>query len=72
MRDQSEKVHALARVVSETVKLWNDDDAAARRFLNRPHPLLEGRTPFEMANESTAGADLIVKLIGKARAGVAI
>lgn len=71
-RDQSEKVHALARVVRETLKLWKDDDAAARRFLNRPHPLLDGRTPFDVANESTAGAELVVNLIGKARVGVAI
>ena len=42
------------------------------RFLNRPHLLLGGRTPLDVARESTTGADLVVRIIGEARAGVAV
>ena len=68
----SEKLHGIARVVAEAKRLWNGDAKAVERFLNRPHPLLEGRTPFDMARESTVGADLVIKIIGEARAGVAV
>ena len=71
-RDQSEKVFAMAKVVTEALRLWKGDDAAAKRFLVRPHPLLNGRTPLDIAQQSTAGAELVVDLIGRARAGVAI
>lgn len=71
-REQSERVMAMAKVVAEALTLWKDDAGAAHRFLNRPHPVLEGRTPFDVAKESIPGADLVVRLIGKARAGVAV
>jgi uncharacterized protein (DUF2384 family) len=35
------------------------------------HPLLGGRTPIDLAKESIAGADLVLKLLAKADAGVA-
>ena len=52
--------------------LWDNDADAADRFLERPHPLLGGRTPAAVARESKAGADRVVLLIGQADAGVAI
>lgn len=70
-RDLSERVYDMARVIRDADLLWGGDERAAARFLMRPHPLLERRTPFEVARESSAGAELVVKLIGKARAGVA-
>ncbi len=71
-KDMSEKLYGLARVLDEASRLWNGDGKAVARFLNRPHPLLERRTPFDVAKESTVGADLVVKIIGEARAGVAV
>lgn len=71
-RELSERVYALARVVAEAALLWQGDDGALHRFLNRPHPLLDGRSPFDVAKESSAGAELVVKLMGRARAGVAV
>lgn len=62
----------FAHVWHEALRLWHGDEAAARRFLNRPHPLLGGRTPLAVARESSAGAKRVVKLIGAARAGVAV
>lgn len=40
--------------------------------LNRPHPLLEGETPFDMARSSSAGTEAVLNLIGRAEAGVAL
>lgn len=71
-REASERVHGIARVLVEARRLWADDEAAVVRFLNRPHLLLEGRTPLDVARESTTGADLVVRIIGEARAGVAV
>ena len=71
-REASERVHRIARVLLEARRLWADDDSAMVRFLNRPHLLLGGRTPLDAARESTAGADLVVRIIGQARAGVAV
>ena len=56
----------------EARRLWADDGPAMVRFLNRPHLLLGERTPLDVARESTAGADLVVRIIGEARAGVAV
>ncbi len=71
----TEEVHepvTFACVRREALQLWRGDEAAARRFLNRPHQLLGGRTPLAVARESSAGAKRVVKLIGAARAGVAV
>ena len=71
-REASERVHGIARVLLEARRLWADDESAMVRFLNRPHLLLGGRTPLDVARESTTGADLVVRIIGEARAGVAV
>lgn len=71
-REMSDRVHGVARVLLEARRLWADDGPAMVRFLNRPHLLLGERTPLDVARESTAGADLVVRIIGEARAGVAV
>ena len=71
-RAMSDRIYAVARVFAAVLDLWQGDEDAANRFLNRPNPLLDGRTPFDVAKESTAGADLVVEILGAARAGVAI
>ncbi|MCB1481170.1 MAG: DUF2384 domain-containing protein [Rhodobiaceae bacterium] len=70
-REQSEKVLALRRVWSAALDLWHDDADAARRFLNRPNPLLEGATPLNITLASVTGAQLVVEFIGQSKAGVA-
>ena len=71
-RETSERIHGIARVLLEARRLWAGDESAMVRFLNRPHLLMDGRTPLDVARESTAGADLVVRIIGEARAGVAV
>ena len=69
--DVSEKLWQVARVYVEAQRQYGDD-AEARAFLSRPHPLLENRTPLEVAKETVAGTDLVLKLLSQAEAGVAV
>jgi len=71
-KDQSELVFALSKVFSETLRHYHNDSSSAALFLKRKHPILDNRSPFEVASESTAGADLVLKLLARAEAGVAI
>ena len=63
---------AMERVVRAAHEVWRGDAAAAVRFWRRPNALLDGRTPLDVATESTVGADLVVELLGAAQAGVAV
>lgn len=67
----SEKLWQVTRVFVEARRQYRSDEAA-RAFLLRPHPLLEGRHPLEVARETAAGADLVLKILGEAEAGVAV
>lgn len=71
-KQQSEAIFALSKVFSETLRLYHDDKESASLFLSRKHPLLGGRSPLDVARESTAGADLVLKLLARAEAGVAV
>lgn len=71
-KDQSEMIYALSKVFSEAIRQYHDDKELASLFMSRNHPLLGGRTPLDVARESTAGADLIMKLLARAEAGVAV
>ena len=70
-RDVSEKLWQVARVYVEAHRQYGDD-TEARAFLSRPHPLLDNRTPLEVAKETVAGTDLVLKLLSQAEAGVAV
>jgi putative toxin-antitoxin system antitoxin component (TIGR02293 family) len=70
-RDESERVLALSRVFAETLRIYGGDARLVAMFLRRAHPMLAGRSPIELAKESIAGADLVLKLLAKADAGVA-
>ena len=71
-KDQSERIFALTKVFAETLRQYHDDQESASLFLSRKHPLLGGRSPLDVARDSTAGADLVLKLLDKAEAGIAV
>ena len=71
-KDQSEMIYALSKVFSEAIRHYHDDKESASLFLSRKHPLLGGRSPLDVARESTAGADLVMELFARAEASVAI
>ena len=59
--EESARTERLARVVALAEALW-DEQGEARAFLNAPHPLLDGRTPLEVA-ASELGARRVERLL---------
>ena len=66
--EESNKVARLAKVWAMAMRGWNDE-ADARAFLRRPHPMLEGRPPRDVAVASDPGADAVVNIIGRGAYG---
>lgn len=58
---ESERTERLARVVALADALW-EDEQEARRFLNRPHALLDGETPLTVAR-TELGARRVERLL---------
>jgi putative toxin-antitoxin system antitoxin component (TIGR02293 family) len=71
-REESAKILSLAKVFVEVLRHYHGDSELAAQFLLREHAMLGGRTPVGVAKESTAGADLVLKLLTQAEAGVAV
>ena len=71
-RELSERLYEVGRVVDAVGRAFHGDRDAVDTFLNRPHPLLDGETPFDMARSSSAGAEAVLNLIRRAEAGIAV
>jgi putative toxin-antitoxin system antitoxin component (TIGR02293 family) len=66
--EESNKVARLAKVWAMALQVWGEE-ADAREFLRRPHPLLDGRAPREVALASDPGADAVINVIGRGAYG---
>lgn len=71
-RQLSERLYEVGRVVDAVSRAYHGDRDAIDAFLNRPHPLLDGESPFDMARSSSAGTEAVLNLIRRAEAGVAL
>ena len=71
-RELSERLYEVGRVVDALGRAYHGDRGAIDTFLHRPHPLLEGETPFDMARSSSAGTEAVLNLIRRAEAGMAL
>ena len=71
-RSHSERTYKLGCVVDAAARAFRGDVARIDDFLTRPHPLLDGESPLDMATSSSAGADSVLKLVLRAEAGVAV
>ncbi len=71
-RKHSERIYELGRVIDALAQAYHGDAARIDGFLYRPHPLLDGETPFEMARSSSAGAHAVLNLVRRAVAGVVV
>ena len=71
-RRHSERVYELGRVIDVVGRAFHGDVTRICAFLDRPHPLLGGATPYDMAVSCSAGADAVVNLVQRAEAGVAV
>ncbi|MGL1920445.1 MAG: DUF2384 domain-containing protein [Hyphomicrobiales bacterium] len=68
----SEKIYDVAKVYSLALLIYNHDYDKASQFLSKPHQGLGGKSPFDLAKQSTAGADIAANLLEQIRAGVSI
>jgi putative toxin-antitoxin system antitoxin component (TIGR02293 family) len=66
--EESNKVARLAKVWAMAMRVWGDE-ADARAFLSRPHPMLEGSKPRELAVATDPGADAVMNIIGRGAYG---
>ena len=71
-RELSERLYEVGRVVDAVGRVYYGDREAIDTFLHRPHPLLEGETPFDMARSSSAGTEAVLNLIHRAEAGMVL
>ena len=71
-QNEPARIHELGRVVNEVSRAYHGDRNAVRSFLYRPHPLLKGKTPFDVARSSSAGTKAVLDLIRRAEASVAL
>jgi putative toxin-antitoxin system antitoxin component (TIGR02293 family) len=61
--EESERTERLARVIATAEHVWGDAEEA-RRFLTKPHPELNGKTPLE-ASHAELGARQVEELLWK-------
>lgn len=69
--DEGAKVARLAEVWAFARDVWGGDEAA-RDFLFRPHPLLDGRRPVDVVLESELGRPLVENILGGLKYGSAV
>ncbi|SMF28142.1 putative toxin-antitoxin system antitoxin component, TIGR02293 family [Tistlia consotensis] len=71
-REHSGRLYEVSRVIDAVGRAFHGDSERIKAFLGRPHPLLDGETPFDLACSSSAGADAVLNLLQRAEAGVAL
>ena len=71
-REHSERLYELSRVVDAVGRAFHGDDERVRAFMTRPHPLLQGLSPLDLARSNSAGAEAVLNLVRRAEAGVAL
>lgn len=69
--DEGNRVARLAKAYAMAMTVFGDETKALA-FLSRPHQMLDGETPVEVALATGPGADEVVNLLGAAAAGVAV
>ena len=71
-RKMSERLYEVCRVLDAVSRTYHGDKAAIVRFLERPHRLLGGYTPHEMARSGSAGVEAVVNMLKRAEASFAL
>ena len=71
-RQLSERLYELSRVIDAVSRAYHGDRKTLDAVLNAPHPLLDGDTPLEMAQSSSAGAEAVLNLVRRAEAGMPV
>ncbi len=68
--DEGARVARLAEVWALAREVWGSDEAA-RAFLFRPHPMLEGRRPVDVVLANEFGRPLVEGILGRLQYGSA-
>ncbi|HEY0419769.1 MAG TPA: antitoxin Xre/MbcA/ParS toxin-binding domain-containing protein [Acetobacteraceae bacterium] len=68
--EEGAKVARLADVWAFACEVWGDEEAA-RGFLFRPHPMLEGQRPVDVVLASEFGRPLVEGILGRLKYGSA-
>ena len=63
--EESDRLARIAKVFAFGVEVFGDE-AKVRRFLERPHPMLDDKEPLEIALATGPGADAVINLLGRA------
>ncbi|MBO0905744.1 antitoxin Xre/MbcA/ParS toxin-binding domain-containing protein [Jiella sonneratiae] len=66
--EEGDRLARLAKVFGFALEVFKSPEKA-REFLGRPHPMLEGKPPLDVALGTSPGADLVVNLLGRAAYG---
>jgi putative toxin-antitoxin system antitoxin component (TIGR02293 family) len=68
--EESARVARVARIFALAREVWGSD-VEARDFLRRRHPMLEDRTPLDVALETDIGARIVERILGRLAHGTA-
>lgn len=68
---ESARLVRFARVWEMALKVWKDEESA-RTFLQRPHILLEGRTPMAVILSGEVGGQLVEDILGRLLYGTGV
>lgn len=71
-REHSERIYEVGRVLDALARVYHGDLDKILGFLNDPHMLLGGETPFDLARSSSAGAEAVLNLVLRAEAGMPV
>ena len=67
---ESDRVARMASLWALALDVWQSAEAA-QRFLGKPHPLLNGKIPYEVAVETEIGARTVEDILGRLKYGTA-
>ena len=66
--EEGDRLARIAKVFSFAMDIYRDKDRA-REFLGRPHAMLDGKAPLDVALATGPGADVVINLLGRAAYG---
>jgi putative toxin-antitoxin system antitoxin component (TIGR02293 family) len=69
--DESDRLVRLAKVFIFALEIYGTPEKV-REFLRRPHQMLEGKRPLDVAMATSPGGDLVVNLLGRMAYGGAV
>ena len=70
-RKASEKLFEFGKTDEHALWLYRGDVDRMMGFRQRPHPMLDGKTPLQLATFCSAGTDAVADLLNRAEAGFA-